>query len=89
MAQQAVAPRMEAEGAKEEEVGMEVVVVVAVVEGAEEEEEEEEEDGVEEVGVEVPVVEVMEDPQLLILARWSTCLIQMMVWRSSLNSDFL
>ena len=83
MAQQAVAPRMEAEGAKEEEVGMEVVV-----EGAAEEEEEEEEDGVEEVGVEVPLVEV-EDPQLLILARWSTCLIQMMVWRSSLNSDFL
>ena len=87
MAQQAVAPRMEAEEAKEEEVGMEVVVVV-VVEGAEEEEEEEE-DGVEEVGVEVPLVEVVEDPQLLILARWSTCLIQMMVWRSSLNSDFL
>ena len=65
MAQQAVAAGMEAEETKEVEaleaeveVGVEVGVEVEEVDG-----------GVEEAGVEAPLVEVAEHPQLIILAR--------------------
>lgn len=57
MAQQAVAAGMEAEETKEVEA-LEVEVEVEEVDG-----------GVEEAGVEAPLVEVAEHPQLIILAR--------------------
>ena len=61
MAQQAAAAGMEAEETKEVEaleVEVEVEVEVEEVDG-----------GVEEAGVEAPLVEVAEHPQLVILAR--------------------
>ena len=76
MAQQAAV--MEAEETKEEEEALEVVeeALEVVVESLEVEEVDE---VVEEAGVEVPLVEVVEHLQLLIPARRSACLTQKMV----------